>query len=185
MDLSKIQSGGRLYYKGTSFLSKAIIFFMKRYRKGKVIPRILCDWIPSHEGTLFWLGGELILFSSIFKGFEPDVFTEKYSDKDDFVIVRTKDGYVPEEVAKALKYALYLIRISWIWPLWVLIYWILYIYTGLNMFVILGQKDSYCYQSTYRILDHLYPDKYTMSVQVVPYWASLREDDVIVLDNRK
>lgn len=190
MDLTKIQNGDRLLYAGTSFISKAIIYWMRQYTKKFTISpstlTLLNGFVGSHSGTLFWVNGVLYIYESVDFGYKPDVFTDKYNDESNFLILRIKGGYTPEQAKAALAYAMQLVAVSVIYPYWDLIFWIQYITTGISwMLKWGGTKSEYCFESTYRILNHVLPDVFTKDSQVISFFDLVGDNDIIVIDNRK
>ena len=190
MDLAKIQNGDRFLYAGTSFISKAIIYWMKQYvKKFTVNPfvlKLLNGFVGSHSGTLFWVNGTLYIYDSISIGYKPEVFADKYNDSDNFLILRTKVPYTQSEATSALWYAMQLVAVSVIYAYWDLGWWITYITTGVSwMLKWGGTRAEYCFESTYRILNHVRPDTFTDNPQVISFYDLVQDDDIIVIDNRK
>ena len=186
----KIQNGDRFGIAGTSFLSRSIISVMKHVaRKKKLtnqvpIPKILNGWINSHWGTLQFEAGKWRIYESISQGFKPSNFLDHYSMDDSFIILRSPN-FTPEQQTQSLDGCLELSWHSVTYGYMTLLMWLVYAYLGINLFPLMGMAFENCYETTHQILKWIYPEKYSNDTKLVPYWFIVRDDDEIIIDNRK
>jgi hypothetical protein len=186
----KLRNGMRFGIAGTSFLSRSIISVMKHVAKKKKltdkipIPKILGKWINSHWGTLQFEAGKWRIYESISQGFKPTKFLDAYSMDDNFIILASPD-FTTEQEIKSLDGCLELEWHSVTYGYLTLVLWLLYAYLNINLFPLMGMACENCYETTHQVLKWVYPDKYSNDTKLVPYWYIVREDDIIIIDNRK
>lgn len=147
MENSNIKTGDIFFYRGKSFISKSIEFFMSLLGKELQKPE---QWIPSHCGTFILLGGELFIGESVENGFKIRKFNEFYDlSKDDCKISTLIIPYTEEEVQKVKDKIFDLSNKSWGYGYQTLGSWVVKILSLCKIdFFTQIQGLLVCYQST-------------------------------------
>jgi len=184
MNINDIKTGDVFLTYGGTFLSKSIRYFMKLFAKKN---NIKYNWIASHAGTFIWIDNILYLGESVDNGYHLREFTKHYSlEKDDYCILRVNKSYSKEEVSKITRYIIHLQTISQFYQYTNFIQWPVYILLGINLFGKSGQKTTYCYESTYRVLHEVRPDDWKANLEVIDFFKLYDLSKLtIVVDNRK
>jgi hypothetical protein len=184
MNINNIKTGDVFLTYGGTFLSKSIRYFMKLFAKKN---HIKYDWIASHAATFIWIDNILYLGESVDNGYHLRVFDKHYSfDKDDYCILRSNKSYSKDEESKAISYILHLQTISDFYQYTNFIQWPLYIVFGINTFGKSGSRTTYCYESTYKVLNAVRPDDWTSNLEVIDFFKLYDFTKLkIVIDNRK
>jgi hypothetical protein len=184
MNLNEIKTGDVFLIYGGTFLSKSIRFFMKWFAKKK---HITYNWIPSHAATFCWINDTLYLAESVDNGYHLRVFTNHYDlDNDDCCVLRTKKEYNKAETKEATRYIMELQTVSQFYYYLNFIFWPIYIILNINLFKLLHDRGiTYCYESTYMVLNDVRSSDWTADMSVVDIFKLYDLDKLnIVYDHR-
>ena len=177
----------RLYNFGTNFLDRQIIGNQRKLETLNLFPpapNIFGNDIPSHIASLFCEFGNWVVYESVGSGFKSNPVSDYDNDK--VVIVGKIGGYREIQVAAALGTAHNLAKKSFLYGYQSLAYWEAYTYSKgkINLFHWSGQKTEYCYESSYLVLQSTNYSKYP-ATKPVPWWLTISEDDIKIIDTRQ
>lgn len=163
--INKIKTGDKFFVNSTSFLSKAIRFFMKLYAKKY---KLTFDKIYSHVGIFVWIADELYIAESVDNGFNLRVFNQHYDlQKDDYIIIHRNK---PIDEKKALKWLINLATVKIAYQYYNFIQWPLLILFNINLFSKGGRKFTYCYEACKRFDEFIEPGSTQGSLEIASFF---------------
>jgi len=150
----KLKTGYIVFYSGKSFISRLIKFFIYFFNLRIKKPT---NWIPSHMGTLFIEGDEVLIGESIWLRYKLQNFYEEYK-QGHYIIMKPIIDFTEEEQEIGKQYIIKLTSTgSYQW--WKYPAWAYYALTGKKW--MFGKKssdyNSICYESTARVLEKMRP----------------------------
>ncbi|MGB9697707.1 MAG: hypothetical protein ACPL2D_10565 [Ignavibacteria bacterium] len=151
MNINKIQFGDGLAVRGTSWLSKAIRFFMKQYK-----PNVK-DY--SHNAVIIDMWGEKWVAEALAWGvrLRPFAYTE-YAKSTNWVILRDKRGFSNEQIKRMSWKCASLAGIRYQYenlPTWIIKIWL-----KLNLFKKRNEKSIYCSELLAIAINEAYPSTF-------------------------
>ena len=166
MEITDIQTGdGFLTTTYNNFVSKAIVYVMKKWAKKKGIQAPI---VLSHAAGFAWIAGELYVYGSIDSGYKPWIFNKHYSLTDSnegVVVMRRKIALTDAEKNQTINYMQHLTTVSFMYQYWNLLKWLILVYLNINLFRPDSEKTTYCYESELMRRKNLNPDKYGETYQ--------------------
>ena len=158
--VDQVKTGYVLFYKGHTFLSKSIEYFMKLFG---IKHKISVKWIPSHMGTSFIEDDLVKIGESVWPRYKINDFNSNYQKN--FIIMKPKEDFTSEEQEIGKKYILELSAKGgyqwWKYPAYI---W--YVWTGRKELFNKKQSDwnTVCYESSTRVIikmrSSLMPENY-------------------------
>jgi len=182
IDITKIQDGDIFSISRKTFLGKAISVFMKMFAKTN---HIKAEFIPTHQGILFWEGSILMIHESNKHGFKKREFILNYFESDDFIITRPKIPFTVIEKFNGLMYSeqLLLQNIKYQWLNFIA--WVVYVlsFKTLDIFN-RGLKETYCFEICARIVKKMKFELVTWDCELTDCFRLINPNDFnIILEN--
>lgn len=189
MNIQDLRDGDRILVNGLkkngnlTFLSAAIIFFMKLYAK-----RFKKDtkYVFSHAMTVIRLNNRIRVAESVENGFRIRPYEDHYSwEHGEYIVIRPKKPYTKVEQYMIAETILDLQACSNFYQYWGFLQWICYIIFGINLFGKGNKFSTYCYESTYRIAKEARPNSFPLKPEVITCFDLIGKDDEVIYDHRR
>ena len=155
INTSNIKSGDTFSINRKTFLGKSIAFFMQLFAKNN---HIKSEFIPTHQGKLFWEGDVLMIYESNNHVFKKRPFLDYYFETDDFIITTPKVSYSPIQIYAGQEYAEWLLEHQRGYQWLNFISWVVYVLSFKKIYIFRkSELVTFCFEAGCRIEQKMNP----------------------------